>query len=157
MSLSLVLRTIIFAVLMPGTVAVYVPWLVIASTSASLASGIPFAVGAVLVVVGAGLAGMCIAGFMFDGGGTPAPYDPPRRLVTGALYRRVRNPMYLAMLTVLAGQALVFASWPLAAWALFMWLVFHAFVVFYEEPTLHRLFGATYDDYRRRVPRWLPR
>jgi len=85
-------------------------------------------VGAPFTVVGAGLAGMCVAGLMFDGGGTPAPCE-----------------------------ALAFASWPIAAWALVMWFVFHTFVALDEEPTLHRMFGASDDDYRRHVPRWSPR
>lgn len=154
---SLVLRTILFAVVIPATVTVYVPWLIIASTAALPAEGAVWILGAVLIVIGAALLGACFAGFVFDGRGTPAPYDPPRNLVTGALYRHVRNPMYLAVLTILVGEAIAFVSWSLAAWLAAAALMFHLVVVLYEEPSLRARFDGAYDDYLRRVPRWIPR
>ena len=146
-----------FAVVIPATVTVYVPWLLIARTEARPADGAAWLVGALVIVIGAALLGMCFAGFIFDGRGTPAPYDPPRRLVTGTLYRRVRNPMYLAVLTILVGEAVAFASWLLAAWAAAVAVIFHLFVILYEEPSLRARFDGAYEDYMRQVPRWIPR
>jgi len=98
-----------------------------------------------------------VAAFVRHGEGTHAPFDPPRRLVTGALYLRVRNPMYLAYTAILAAEALFFESFALLAYAGVFWLLAHAFVVRVEEPGLERRFGPVWRDYRSRVPRWLPR
>jgi protein-S-isoprenylcysteine O-methyltransferase Ste14 len=91
------------------------------------------------------------------GRGTPAPFDPPKRLVVRGPHRWVRNPMYVGAIMANLGWALWFESLPVAIYAVAWWLVAHLFVVFYEEPTLQRLFGAEYDAYRAAVPRWLPR
>jgi protein-S-isoprenylcysteine O-methyltransferase Ste14 len=91
------------------------------------------------------------------GKGTPAPFDPPKEFVVKSLYRFVRNPMYLGDLLVLIGESLVFESAFLVIYTLLMLCVFHLFVVLYEEPTLRRKFGESYERYRRVVPRWIPR
>ena len=106
---------------------------------------------------GGALALWCILTFTVVGRGTPAPFDPPRALVVRGPYRYVRNPMYLGAALALCGAALFYRSIPLFAYAALFLLVTHAFVVWYEEPTLARLFGADYDAYRARVGRWLPR
>jgi protein-S-isoprenylcysteine O-methyltransferase Ste14 len=96
-------------------------------------------------------------GFALRGRGTPAPIAPTRNLVVSGLHRYVRNPMYIGVLLIVVGQASLFRSIPLFLYAAFLWLAFHAFVLLYEEPTLHQQFGSEYDAYKQRVPRWLPK
>jgi len=95
--------------------------------------------------------------FARDGHGTPLPLDPPLRIVHRGLYGWVRNPMYLAVLGIVAAEALFFSSWDLAVYLLCLSCCFQLFVVLFEEPEMVREFGATYEDYRHQVPRWLPR
>jgi len=95
--------------------------------------------------------------FALKGRGTPAPIAPPEHLVVSGLYRHVRNPMYVALVVLLFGQALLLGSVVLLEYAAIAWLLFHVFVVTYEEPTLRRQFGASYNDYCARVSRWFPR
>jgi protein-S-isoprenylcysteine O-methyltransferase Ste14 len=96
------------------------------------------------------------ARFALEGRGTPAPWAPPERFVVHGLYRFSRNPMYVGVLTLIVGQALLLGRRILLAWALAAWLIFQFFLVLHEEPGLRRRFGAAYEDYCRRVPRWLP-
>ncbi len=112
-----------------------------------------------LVLIGAGLALMygTISLFARRGEGTLAPWDPTRRLVVEGPYRHVRNPMITGVLTILLGEAVLFGSPPLAAWLAFFFAVNAVWFPLVEEPALERRFGAQYDDYRRAVPRWLPR
>ncbi len=119
--------------------------------------GAPQVAGAGLLVLGGALVLLCIVTFAQIGRGTPAPFDPPRRLVTTGPYRFLRNPMYLGAGLALVGAAVFYGSWALLAYALSFFALTHLFVVSYEEPTLRRLFGAEYDDYLSRVPRWIPR
>ena len=95
--------------------------------------------------------------FVVEGFGTPAPVAAPERLVVGGVYRYVRNPMYVAVLAAIVGQALLLGRLSLLLYAGAAWLVVAAFVRFYEEPTLARRFGADYEAYRRAVPAWWPR
>jgi protein-S-isoprenylcysteine O-methyltransferase Ste14 len=110
----------------------------------------------VVGAIGALLALWCVITFALVGRGTPAPFDPPRRLVKRGPYAVVRNPMYVGAALALAGAALVYGSLALAVCCAGFVLVTHLFVVLYEEPTLRRLFGPEYDDYRTRVARWTP-
>ena len=112
--------------------------------------------GAAFAVLGAGLAAWCILTFVSLGRGTPAPFDPPRRLVVRGPYRFLRNPMYLGAGLALAGAAVFVGSLPLLAYALVFVVVSDQFVRRYEEPTLRRNFGAEYEAYCRAVRRWLP-
>ena len=155
--ISLSLRTLAFVVLMPATVVIYVPWLILSSTGEPLDLSGWRALGLIPLAVGVAVLLVCFGGFIVQGRGTPAPYDPPRRLVTGALYERVRNPMYVGVTAALVGESIVFGSPAILAWAVTMWVIFHLFVVLYEEPGLQDRFDGAYDDYRRRVPRWIPR
>jgi protein-S-isoprenylcysteine O-methyltransferase Ste14 len=151
------LHTLAFTVLVPGTVAGYVPW--------RLRNGSPIAASPWIVWPGALLIALGVAiylhtafwGFALHGRGTPAPIAPTKKLVVKGLHRYVRNPMYLGVLGVVLGQAVLFQSRSIALYAVFFWLAAHLFVLFYEEPTLNQQFGSDYDDYRRRVPRWLPK
>jgi protein-S-isoprenylcysteine O-methyltransferase Ste14 len=95
--------------------------------------------------------------FVEEGHGTPAPVAPTEKLVVGGTFRRVRNPGYVAVVGILLGEALVLGSVLLLTYAVGIWLIFHLFVLVYEEPTLRRQFGEEYGAYCRRVPRWLPR
>jgi protein-S-isoprenylcysteine O-methyltransferase Ste14 len=112
----------------------------------------------VLIACGVALYVVCAFwGFALRGLGTPAPFDPPKKLVTEGPYRVVRNPMYWSVALVLGGEALVFRSATLIEILALFGVGVVAFVLLYEEPTLRRKFGSEYDDYCRRVPRWLPR
>lgn len=97
------------------------------------------------------------ARFVVRGQGTPAPVAPPKRLVVSGQYRHVRNPMYVALVAIVVGEAVWFGSRALAAYAVVLFLVLHLRVVTYEEPRLTGLFGAEFAAYRRSVPRWIPR
>ena len=97
------------------------------------------------------------ARFALQGLGTPAPVAPPSRLVITGLYRYVRNPMYVAVVSLILGQGLFFGNVRLLEYAAAVWLGFHLFVLLYEEPTLRQSFGADYQQFCANVPRWIPR
>jgi protein-S-isoprenylcysteine O-methyltransferase Ste14 len=149
------LKTVIFTILAPGFVTVVVPYLLLAPRTEFDIGALRFA-GVLPIVLGAVGAVWCVADFVFNGRGTPAPIDPPKVLVAKGLYRFVRNPMYIGMGLVLSGEAILFQSLRLAAYALLAWLASHLFVMFYEEPTLRKKFGQAYGEYCRQVPRWIP-
>jgi protein-S-isoprenylcysteine O-methyltransferase Ste14 len=115
--------------------------------------------GWIVVAIGAAITLPCIWEFAWRGMGTPAPFDPPRRLVITGPYRWVRNPMYLGLGVALIGEAIVFPNitWLMLTLVAVMWLVISLFVMAYEEPTLRSLFGADYEAYCRNVRRWIPR
>jgi protein-S-isoprenylcysteine O-methyltransferase Ste14 len=149
----------VFFVMAPGVVAGVVPWWL---TGWRLQNPTPYwgpvrVLGAVLVIAGLIVLVQAFARFVGEGLGTPAPVAPPQRLVVGGFYRYVRNPMYVAVLAIIVGQALVFGQLSLLWYAGIAWLAVAAFVHWYEEPTLARQFGAAYQAYRRAVPAWLPR
>ena len=112
--------------------------------------------GGVFLVLGAALVLETTTRFALQGRGTPAPWAPPEHFVVRGSYRVVRNPMYVGVLALIVGQALLLGREILFAWAAAAWLLFHLFVVFEEEPGLRRRFGADYEDYCARVARWLP-
>ena len=97
------------------------------------------------------------ARFALQGLGTPAPIAPTRKLVVTGLYRYVRNPIYVAVVAVILGQALLFGAWGLILYGALFRLACHAFVVAYEEPMLEQTLGADYEGFRANVPRWIPR
>lgn len=156
---SAAVGSVAFYVVGPGTVVGLVPWLI---TRWEMREPLPYwlaaqVVGAVLVTAGAAVLVHAFAKFVTEGIGTPAPAAAPQRLVVGGLYRYVRNPMYVALLTAVLGQALLLGQLSLLVYAAFVWAVPAAFVRWYEEPTLRKRFGADYEEYRRAVPAWLPR
>lgn len=108
-----------------------------------------------MIGAGAALLLWCVRDFYVAGRGTLAPWDPPRRLVSVGLYRVSRNPMYVAVLVILAGWAVAYWSAPLTIYAITVAIAFHLRAVRWEEPTLARLHGAEWTRYRERVPRWL--
>jgi protein-S-isoprenylcysteine O-methyltransferase Ste14 len=113
--------------------------------------------GALLTIGGGVLALSCIFAFAVVGKGTPAPFDPPRRLVARGPYAAVRNPMYIGAGLALVGASLFYESLALLAYAAAFFLFTHVFVVLYEEPTLRRTFGTAYEAYCGQVRRWWPR
>jgi protein-S-isoprenylcysteine O-methyltransferase Ste14 len=139
----------------PTIVGLLVPWLLTRWDADEQAAALK-ALGLVVLAAGAALVLETTARFALHGRGTPAPWAPPERFVERGSYRFVRSPMYLGVLLLVVGQALILGREILYVWALAAWLMFTAFLVFYEEPGLRRRFGASYDDYRRRVRRWLP-
>jgi protein-S-isoprenylcysteine O-methyltransferase Ste14 len=155
----LALRVVLFTLLLPGTVLILIPWLLLRGQPALdlVLTEPPRLLGLVFMVAGGGALLTCIRDFAVSGRGTLAPVDPPRHLVRVGLYRYVRNPMYLGVLLVLVGEALFFESETLGFYAAIMALAYHLFVVLYEEPRLSSLFGEEYERYRRAVPRWVPR
>jgi protein-S-isoprenylcysteine O-methyltransferase Ste14 len=151
----IVLRSLISVVLLPGVAAVLIPWLIV-SPPATPVTGAQW-VGIVPLAFGLALFAWCVAMFASRGRGTLAPWDAPRRFVAVGPYRRVRNPMYVGVGSVVLGEAILFGSVALTAYLAVLALVWHAFVVFWEEPSLERTFGDEYRSYRASVPRWLPR
>ncbi len=154
-----VLGTFAFLILAPGTVVVLVPWWITHwRVHAHLAGLGPLRVaGALTIAAGTAVVLDSFVRFALQGVGTPAPVYPTRHLVVKGFYRYVRNPMYVALLLILAGQALFFADARLIVYAFFAWLATHLFVVFYEEPTLRRSFRDDYAQFTAHVPRWIPR
>jgi protein-S-isoprenylcysteine O-methyltransferase Ste14 len=113
--------------------------------------------GVLPIIAGAAVLLHCIWDFAVAGRGTLAPVDPPKELVVRGLYRYVRNPMYVGVVSVLLGEALLFASIAMLIYAAGFFALAHLFVILYEERTLRRRFGEAYEQYARAVPRWLPR
>lgn len=153
------LKTVVFLILVPGTVAGWVPYWI-----SRWRGGLPGVelggwrhVGWLLVIPGVAALLWSMFEFVTKGQGTPAPFDPPKRFVATGLYQFVRNPMYVGVLVAVVGQAMLYESLNVLAYAAAVWSVVHAFVVFYEEPTLRRLFGDEYLNCCRVVPRWIPR
>ncbi len=152
-TLSLVIRNLLFTVVVPGLGGAWLPWRLLTRDGGAPA---PAAWEAVPVIAaGAALYFWCVGNFAAVGGGTPGPWDAPRRVVARGPYRWVRNPIYLAALLVVLGEAWLFASPRLLAYAAVMALCCHLFVTGYEEPALRRRFGAAYLEYRHAVPRWI--
>jgi protein-S-isoprenylcysteine O-methyltransferase Ste14 len=153
------LGSLVFLVVVPGTVAGLVPWWISRWEMQRPLLGVAGLriAGAVLIALGAAALLDSFARFALRGVGTPAPVLPTRHLVVTGLYRHVRNPMYVAVVSVIGGQGLLLGDVRLLAYALLVWLVVHLFVVGYEEPTLRRSFGDEYEAFRANVPRWIPR
>jgi protein-S-isoprenylcysteine O-methyltransferase Ste14 len=153
------IRALTYAAAFVGFVLVFLPARVLSWTGITRppAVDLPQVAGMAIVVVGAGIALWCVLAFAVLGKGTPAPFDPPRRLVVRGPYRFVRNPMYVGASLALTGAALFYRSIALLAFTGAFALVTHLFVVWYEEPTLRRMFGEEYERYTRRVRRWWPR
>jgi protein-S-isoprenylcysteine O-methyltransferase Ste14 len=155
---SLVLRTLVYATAFVGFLLVYLPARVLAWSGFQrpVTMGPPQIAGMIVGALGAVLTAWCVSSFIALGKGTPAPFDAPRRLVVRGPYRFLRNPMYAGAATAMAGASLFYGSLALLAYIAAFLLAFHLFVVFYEEPTLRRRFGADYEGYCSHVRRWWP-
>lgn len=151
-------RSLVWSTLFMGVVLWFLPARVLAAAGirGPASFGTLQVVGLALGLPGLALALACVVAFAFAGRGTPAPFDPPRRLVARGPYRAVRNPMYLGAWLYLVGFAFFYRSTGAAAYALAFLAVMHAFVVLYEEPMLRRTFGRDYEAYCERVGRWWP-
>jgi protein-S-isoprenylcysteine O-methyltransferase Ste14 len=151
---ALWLKNLLFTVVVPGSVGVYLPlWI---ARGRAPAAGPRLAASLLLLLAAGALYAWCAWDFARFGRGTPAPIDAPRRLVIRGPYRHVRNPMYVAVLAAILGFALCFGSGAVLLYGALVLALFHAFVVLYEEPDLGRRFGPEYRDYRARVARWWP-
>jgi len=153
------LGSLVFFIIAPGTILGLIPW-----SLTHWHIGPPFLgievlrwVGVALIVLGLLPLLSSFARFAWDGLGTPAPIAPPTRLVVTGFYRRVRNPIYVALLVILLGEALLFGDERVAVWGVLFWMFTFAVVVIVEEPALRQQFGTEYETYCRNVPRWLPR
>jgi protein-S-isoprenylcysteine O-methyltransferase Ste14 len=157
--LSAVLGSALFLVIAPGAIAVWLPWTFTRwRVRPPLLGFVPFrAVGVLVIALGLPVLLDSFRRFALQGLGTPAPIAPPQKLVVTGLYRYVRNPMYVAVVSLIFGQALLFGSVQLLEYGVVVLLCFHLFVLLYEEPTLRGKFGAEYKEFCRNVRRWVPR
>jgi protein-S-isoprenylcysteine O-methyltransferase Ste14 len=154
-----IIGSAVFLVLAPGFVAGLTPWWISRWRVEPPFFGLLLFrfVGGVLIALGCiGLLDSFIR-FALRGVGTPAPVFPTRHLVVTGLYRYVRNPMYIAVVITILGQGLLLGNIGLLEYGGLVWLLFHVFVMVYEEPTLRASFGAEYTSFCAEVPRWIPR
>ena len=151
------LKSLFFLILVPGLLIGYFPYAVSRNDTELLVLGAVRYLALPLLAVGWTVMLWCFWNFLVTGRGTPAPIDPPRELVAVGPYRFVRNPMYAAGLAALLGWILWSPSLPLILAPFLFFAAAHLFVTGYEEPTLKKKFGAAYEEYCNRVPRWIPK
>ncbi len=149
----LALRNLLFALVEPGAVGVYLPLLL--SRSRTAATGLVFTLALLLFAIGGSIYAWCTFDFASFGRGTPLPLDAPKMLVRRGLYRYSRNPMCVGVLTVIFGSAVLYQSLTVAVYGLPVALCFYSSVIFFEEPILRKRFGSEYERYCAEVPRWL--
>jgi len=154
-----VLGSAVFFVVAPFTLAGLVPWWMTGWQFRPPLLGLEAMRGVGAIMILAGVPGLidAFARFALQGLGTPAPVAPTRNLVVSGLYRYVRNPIYVAVVAIILGQAALIGDGRLIVYGALLWLSFHLFVVAYEEPTLEQTFGEEYEAFRAAVPRWIPR
>jgi protein-S-isoprenylcysteine O-methyltransferase Ste14 len=155
-ALGPLLKTLLFTILVPGFVLVGAPYLLLGGFLRPRFDSLAV-FGLLCMVLGAAIYFRCAWEFAVRGLGTPAPIAPTKFLVVSGLHRYVRNAMYIGVMLVIWGEVTLFHSIVLAIYAAFVSVAVHLFVIFYEEPTLRREFGESYEQYRRSVPRWVPR
>ena len=148
-----------FLVIAPGIVAGYIPWRICRwHVKEPLAEISSFRIlGVVLILAGFPVLLDSFARFALQGLGTPAPIFPTRHLVVSGLYRYVRNPMYVAVVTLILGQGLFCGDVRVLEYGIAVWTAFHLFVLMYEEPTLRNTYGSEYGAFCANVHRWVPR
>lgn len=151
------LGTFLFFIAAPGTMAGVVPWLITGWEGSPAGWDAVDGLGALAGLIGLAMVVACFVRFVREGRGTPAPSAPTQELVVGGLYRYVRNPMYVGVGLVIAGQCLALRSASLVVWLALFAAAVTAFVVGYEQPTLRARYGASYDAYRASVPAIVPR
>jgi protein-S-isoprenylcysteine O-methyltransferase Ste14 len=157
-TLSLTARSLFWAALLPGFFAGFAPWYFFGLNDVTFDIRNPLhGIGGAIIVLGVVLLASCIWEFASRGRGTLSPLDPPRTLVVVGLYRYVRNPMYLAVTVIVLGEVLLGASDGLLVYWVIWFGCANLFVIGYEEPTLRRQFGSSYDRYAKAVGRWIPR
>ena len=152
------IKTLVFTLLIPGVFLVLVPYFLLSWFGDGLTVDIGSFryLGMLPVLLGVLIYIQCAWSFVSLGKGTPAPVDPPKELVVKGLYKHIRNPMYLGVLSLLIGEVIFFGSLLIFLYAALVFLCFHIFVIFYEEPHLRARFGDSYTRYLDSVPRWIP-
>ena len=156
--LMIFIKTLAHTLLIPGSVLVFVPYLLVRERDPTLLELDAWQLaGAVWIIVGIVIGSWCTFDFMIRGRGTPNPLDPPKLLVQLGFYRYVRNPGYVSVAFILLGETLFFRSVSVAIYAAVLLVGIHLLVVLYEEPILRQRYGESYDEYCKRVPRWIPR
>ncbi len=155
---SLYFRNLIFTILQPGIVCGLIPWLLVREELKTLPS-FPFPfyqwIGLLMVAIGLFIVLYCVNSFAKEGRGTLSPADPTKKLVVKGLYHYSRNPMYIGVLFILAGETIFLRSFQLGIYMFVVFVGFFIFVVVFEEPRLTRDFGIDYVDYKKRVRRWI--
>ena len=154
-NVKLYVKAAVFTLVVPGGVGGLVPALLVRGRDA--ADGALMVLSVCLMAIGAAMYVRCVWDFAAFGKGTPLPIDAPKRLVIRGLYRYSRNPMYVGLLTLIAGWAILYGSIVLVGYGVFLFVFFSVFVYFYEERHLSREFGEEYEAYQAQVGRWLPR
>ena len=153
----LAIRSIVWTIVIPGLVILYIPWAFFGLGAAAVSGSDPVQLAGLMLTIGGTMfLVVCIWEFVAYGRGTLAPVDPPKSLVVRGLYKYVRNPMYLSVLVVLLGEALLTRSLGQFEYTLGWFIWINLVVLFYEEPALYRAFGASYQAYCASVSRWLP-
>lgn len=150
------LKSLLYLIFEAGVFALYVP-LTFFRSGPRLETGVFSFLAIALWLIGSLVILWCFRDFTFKGRGTPLPTDPPRELVITGPYRYVRNPIYVGVALIYMGYFLWFGYWAILIYSALAFIAVHAFVVLYEEPTLKRKFGASYEEYLERVPRWVPK
>ena len=160
----MMVRMIKTVLILPGTAVVIVPGFLRWLSEGPAVAGVPsdpglwqFGAGWGALGLGVGMGVWTARLFVSIGKGTPAPWDPPEKLVVKGLYRHVRNPMITAVLFFLLGEALLLQSWPIGGWGLFFFAANTVYFPLHEEKGLEKRFGEDYRIYKANVPRWLPR
>ena len=155
----LIVKTLVFLVLVPGTVTVVLPYMIVKNSQLGtiIQPLFPHNLGLIPMLAGLAVCLWCFWDFIDKGEGTPSPFDPTIRLVVKGLYRYVRNPMYIGIVLVIFGEAIICSSVPLILYSIILFVFFHISVVYYEEPKLRSEFGEKYDNYLISVPRWIVR
>jgi protein-S-isoprenylcysteine O-methyltransferase Ste14 len=152
-----VLNTLLFTIVVPAAVAGWIPWRLHGNSAATSNPALRLLAFALMATGTAIYLHTAFWGFALRGRGTPAPIAPTKKLVVEGLHRYVRNPMYIGVATIVLGQAVLFRSWHVVEYLACVLVIVNFFVLFYEEPTLARQFGQEYEEYRRTVPRWIPK
>jgi protein-S-isoprenylcysteine O-methyltransferase Ste14 len=156
--MSLFLRNLFFTILQPGVVAGLVPYLIARKSFENIFANSFQAhhyVGILVSIVGTAITLHCITNFAVHGRGTLSPADPTKRLVVSGLYRFSRNPMYVGVTLMLAGEAIFTQSFSLLVYGIGVFTAFNLFIVLREEPRLKKDFGTSYDEYCKTVRRWV--
>jgi protein-S-isoprenylcysteine O-methyltransferase Ste14 len=141
--------------ILPVTVLVLVPLYI--EKDISMKNLGTFFMGIGIICLGLMVMILTISLFITRGKGTLAPWSPTKRLITVGIYRRVRNPMIMGVLTILIGESIAIQSIKIGVWALVFFIVNNFYFILYEEPNLGRKFGEEYMEYKRNVGRWVPR
>jgi protein-S-isoprenylcysteine O-methyltransferase Ste14 len=149
-------KSLLYLIFEAGVFALYIP-LALLRVGPRIETDIISVLAIPLWLIGSLMILRCFWDFTLKGRGTPVPSDPPKELVITGFYRYVRNPIYVGVLLIFLGHFLWFGYWALLIYTVFAFIGVHSFVVLYEEPTLKRKFGASYEDYLKRVPRWIPK